>query len=374
MVEKFSFVPGGTLHFGRGEFRNAGEMIQGKRVLLVSGKSFLASEQYKSVASLMKFNVIVPGEPEPDFIDETVSRVRGKVDLVLAVGGGSALDAGKAIAAMCCADGSVEEYLEDVGSRKPSGETLPVIAVPTTAGTGSEATKNAVICRRGADGYKKSLRHDNYIPRTVIIDPDLYFSCPSGVMASCGFDAFSQLLEAYISTKANSYTDTLAWKGLTLFLENFTSLVWGDGRNLERMEKIAFAAYLSGICLANAGLGTIHGIAGPLGGFFTIPHGTACGTLLPEVIRRTAEKQYVFKLEKLGRHILGMNLVQPGSDPADAVTVLLNRWLELLSIPRLSSFGITEDDAERIAAVSGNKNNPVLFSREEIASIIKARL
>lgn len=374
MVENYSFLGSGKLIFGSQRFRDLPSLAPLNKAALICGNSFLKTEQYQEIKSSIKYQYTITGEPGPDVIDNIVSEIKGSVDYIVAVGGGSSLDAGKAVAAMCCSEGSVEDFLEGVGTKQPNGKTLPMVAVPTTAGTGSEATKNAVICRRGPEGYKKSLRHDNYIPSLVIIDPELYLTCPSQTMASCGMDAFSQLLEAYISTGANSYTDTLAWKGLTLFLENFPALIRGEEGKEEAMGKIAFAAYLSGICLANAGLGTIHGIAGPLGGYFDIPHGTACGTLLPEIMKRTVERNYVPKLEKLGRFIQEKNLLEESFGPAETVIKLLENWLEELRIPALSQFGITEGDVEKITAASGNKNHPVPFSKEEIASVIRARL
>jgi len=382
MIENFTHIGSGKLIFGSGEFSKISELVKLEDSLLVCGNSFLKSNQYKNIKQYVKFQKTISGEPEPEVIDRITTEVKGKILYVIAIGGGSVLDAGKAIAAMCCSEGSVEDFLEGVGTKKPNGKTLPMIAVPTTAGTGSEATKNAVICRRGEEGYKKSLRHDNYIPRLIIIDPELYRNCPGEIMSSCGMDAFSQLLESYISDSASMYTDTLAWQGLTLFIKNFVELCTSDTKDREVMGNIAFAAYLSGITLANAGLGTVHGIAGPMGGFYDIPHGTACGTLLPEVIERTVEKLYrekdggksLKKLEKLGLYIQEQTGSCRPDNPAYAVSEMLNSWLDKLNIPRLSPFGIDKSAAKKIASASGNKNNPVQFSKEEILEIIYSRL
>lgn len=380
MVEDFSFIGGGKLLFGPGKIKELPSLADLKNSLLLCGNSFLKGSHSEELISAASYRFTISGEPDPDLIDHITSQVKGKIESVIAIGGGSVLDAGKAVAAMCCSDGSVEDYLEGVGTEKPNGKTLPMIAVPTTAGTGSEATKNAVICRRGAKGYKKSLRHDNYIPSLAIIDPELYLSCPAAVMGSCGMDAFCQLLESYLSTGASLYSDTLAWKGLTLFIDNFMNL-FSNGKDVDSMGKIAFAAYLSGITLANAGLGTVHGIAGPLGGFFEIPHGTACGTLLPEVMRRTAyglskeEKNGAFqKMKQLGRYIKGKGFISDDSDDVDALLHTLDQWLEDLKIPALSHFAIKRDDVQKITSASANKNNPVQFTPEEISSIITSRL
>ena len=381
MVENFSFIGSGKLLFGINKFQELSNLATFEKSALICGSSFLRTEQYQSIKNRIQFQFTISGEPDPETIDKITRGIKGKVEMVITVGGGSALDAGKAIAAMCCSEGSIEDYLEGVGTKKPNGKTLPMIAIPTTAGTGSESTKNAVICRRGRDGYKKSLRHDNYIPPIVIMDPLLYTKCPVQIMSSCGMDAFCQLLESYISSNANFYTDMLAWRGLEIFIESFVNLCTSDIKDPDTMGQIAYAAYLSGITLANAGLGTVHGIAGPMGGFFDIPHGTACGTLLPEVMKRTIDSLYnnkpnesLEKLEKLGLYILNHKSTPLSNKPAYAVTELLDDWLSKLKIPRLSAFGISEQNIEKIAINSGNKYNPVQFTTEEIQEILLKRI
>ena len=381
MIKDFEFTGSGRLLFGNGKISLLPSLADLNKAILICGNSFLKSPQYKIIKDCFFKQFTITGEPDPDTIDRIAGEVKGRIDSVIAVGGGSVLDAGKAIAAMCCSEGSVEEYLEGVGTKKPNGLTLPVIAVPTTAGTGSEATKNAVICRKGEEGYKKSLRHDNYIPGTIIIDPALYINCPNEIMSSCGMDAFSQLLESYISTGSNIYTDCLSWKGMTLFIDSFLELCRSNDKKLSQMGDIAFAAYLSGITLANAGLGTIHGIAGPMGGFYNIPHGTACGTLLPVVMKETINELYrtdnyllLEKIEKLGRYIMGKNDIVKHDRIGLVISDMLENWSRELRIPRLSSYEIKESDAGKIAAASGNKNNPVIFSKEKIKEMIIHRI
>lgn len=381
MVENFSHINSGKLIFGEGTFSQVPTLITLENTLLVCGNSFLKTSHYSSIAKSIKVQKTICGEPDPDTIDRITKEVKGNIETVLAVGGGSVLDAGKAIAAMCCSNGSVTDYLEGVGTKQPNGETLPLLAIPTTAGTGSEATKNAVICQRGSEGYKKSLRHDNYIPSTIIIDPELYIHCPTDIMSSCGMDAFCQLLESFLSTGSDMLTDTLSWKGLEIFISDFIDLCTSEKKNTEKMGNIAFAAYLSGITLANAGLGTVHGIAGPMGGFFEIPHGTACGTLLPVVMKRTIDRLYtgendliLKKAEKLGTYIINHSHIEKKEQSAYALTDLLENWLIQLKIPRLSQYGITAKDAEKIAINSGNKNNSVKFNTEQIKEMIISRV
>lgn len=284
-------VAGGTLYFNR--ILKFGPGVLGQvcdvlpkdlsRIALIGAPSFLNSPKgedfctHLSTRGLSVHSFPVHGEPSPETVDAITGTIKGAaLQGVVAVGGGSVLDAAKAAAAMVFEEGSVEDYLEGVGTKLPSGRTLPLVAVPTTSGTGSEATKNAVISRPGRTtavsanqkpGFKKSLRHDNYLPAAALLDPELTLSCPSAVTASCGMDAFSQLLESFLSTKANPVTDALAWDGLIRFLKAFPSLM-EDLENPSLRFEIALGAYYSGLTLANAGLGAVHGMAGALGGFF----------------------------------------------------------------------------------------------------------
>ena len=180
------------------------------------------------------------------------------------------MDAGKAISAMLTQEGSVKDYLEGVGHKHPSGNKVPFFAVPTTSGTGSEATKNAVLSEIGPNGYKKSLRHDHFVPDLAIVDPDLTLSCPPGLTAYSGMDAFTQLLEAYVSTKAHPFTDALCEKALEL-LSGSLLQAYQDGENIEAREAMSYAAWTSGIVLAQVGLGVVHGFASAVGGMFDNP-------------------------------------------------------------------------------------------------------
>ncbi len=223
-ISDFSFARIPEIQFGPGKLALLPRLIarHGKNVLLVTGSgSFARSPRYQALTDELAegggriFHCAVSGEPSPEFVDASVERHRAEsVACVVGIGGGSALDAGKAISAMLLQDDSVVPYLECVDSRKHDGRKVPYIAVPTSSGTGAEATKNAVLSNIGADGYKSSLRHDNFVPDVALLDPELTLTCPADVTAACGLDALTQLLEAYVSSKASPMTDALALSGL----------------------------------------------------------------------------------------------------------------------------------------------------------------
>ena len=317
----------------------------------------------------------VSGEPSPRAVDDIVHAwFENTPELIVAIGGGSVIDAAKAVAAMLVEPGvaknrSVKEFLEGVGSHVPSGASLPLYAVPTTAGTGSEATKNAVISEIG--GFKKSLRHDNYIPKLALIDPLLAADAPLGVTAAAGLDAVTQLLEALISTGANSFTDALAISGLVAAGRAFPALQQNPG-NLHARAKMGYAAYLSGVVLANAGLGMIHGAASPIGAAREIPHGLVCGLLLPGTMRRIlmrarAQEQRLLirKLEKAAEAL---------NSEADGLVDILESWLEDSGLPGFGEYGFTGDELVELAGETGMKESPVLFSQKEVAEIFLERL
>lgn len=367
----------------------------GKEVLLVTGaRSLHATPRWAELARQLHISgitfhtVAVAGEPSPQLIDAIVQQWHGKgIAAVVGIGGGSVLDAAKAVAALLPLGHSVMEYLEDVGSGLSyPGPSLPFIAVPTTAGTGSEATKNAVLSAQGANGFKKSFRHEMMVAKVAIIDPQLLESCPPHLMAAQGMDAFTQLLESYVSLRANPFTDALAWSGLEAVAGGFLAACRGGSDETARHGRagMAYGALLSGITLAQVGLGSVHGLAQPLGSLFAIPHGIACGTVVAAATAinigalraRDPAHPALAKYARVGRLLSGDAC--PDDDAAAArLVAVLEQWSEALALPRLASFGISEGDIPAIVAASRNnsmKSNPILLNDSEIAAIVRARI
>jgi len=367
----------------------------GRRALIVTGSQSLRHTPHweRLTGFLRELSVewrefTVADEPSPELIDRAVKRFSMEgIEVVAGIGGGSVVDAAKAIAGLLPGGDSVMEYLEDVGKGLPyEGPSLPFIAVPTTAGTGSEATKNAVLSVRGEQGYKKSFRHEQLVADVAIIDPKLLASCPPELIAAHGMDAFTQLMESYVSLRANPFTDGLALSGLEAFRGGFFP-AWegGAGREAEKgRAAMAYAALVSGITLAQVGLGSVHGLAQPLGSLFPIPHGIACGTtvaLATEVNvaalrERAPDSPALAKYAELGR-LFAESPELTDTSACDALVKSLHTWTRRLGIPRLGEFGVSHDDVARIVAGSrGNsmKTNPVHLTDEEIGRIVLERL
>ncbi len=320
-------------------------------------------------------------EASPDIVDAIVESAGRTPSAVVAIGGGSALDTGKALAAAFVEPGSIVDYLEGVGSKTPSGRSLPFVAVPTTAGTGSEATKNAVLSRVGPEGFKKSLRHDNYIPDLAIVDPLLQLGCPARLTAASGLDAITQLLEALVSTGASPLTDALALDGLAAAGRGFLRAVERGQADVDARGDMAYAAYLSGVCLANAGLGTVHGLAGAAGAATAVPHGLFCGVMLPIVVQRTANalSRRRDSLAALGKYAAAGTALtgRNGGSLEDRIGALVARIGEFVRVGdlgSLSAWGFDQETIARVAGESGNKNNPYQFTLEERVELLEDAL
>jgi alcohol dehydrogenase len=286
------------------------------------------------------------------------------------------------------------DHLEGIGPALPyRGPAVPFVAVPTTAGTGSEATKNAVLSVRGAGGFKRSFRDEALIARVAIVDPDLLASCPPELIAADGMDALTQLVESYVSTRANPVADLLALRGLAAARDGL--LAWhelaaaGHGAapsSLPARSAMATAALCSGICLAQAGLGAVHGLASPLGALFPIPHGVACGATLAAATRvniaalgeREPGSVALDRYAVLGRLLSGRDDADfPDGEARASLVRLLDDWRARLAVPRLSAYGIAVSDIPAIVADSRGssmKTNPIVLTDAEIAAILQESL
>jgi alcohol dehydrogenase len=407
MVNAFAFARLPPVHFGAGKLAELPKVAAafGTQALLITGASSLkAGGRLERVheglrkAGIRFETLVIDAEPSTDFIDRTCARLKGRgagaqgdsgIQVVIGIGGGSVIDGAKAISAMLPHANSVLDHLEDVGRDVPhSGIKIPYVAVPTTSGTGGEMTKNAVISMVGPLGYKKSLRHDNLIPDAVIVDPELMATCPPHITAACGMDAFTQLLEPYLSPIASPLTDALAFSGLERIRDHLIPACTHGGGDIRVRAGMAYASMLSGVVLANAGLGIVHGLASPIGGFFPIPHGVVCGTLVA-----SATESNIAALRKRGGKPAGSGgnpsglakyakvgiLFGGAADKSEAwncdfLVEKLREWTATLAIARLGAYGITSADFDRIADKTSNRHNPVKLEREELGELLSRRL
>ena len=382
MKQSFTFAPTPVLHFGEGKIFYLTEAIKsyGTKFLLVTGaSSFVSSssfERLKGQFGSQKLNfkhTYVNGEPTPGLVDDAILELGTfKPDVVVAIGGGSALDAGKAISAMIPLNDTVKNYLEGIGSKMHPGVKIPFIAIPTTAGTGSEAARNAVLSETGPNGYKRSLRHNRFVPDLAIVDPTLTLSCSPSTTASSGMDAFTQLLESYLSPNGSSITDALALEGLAKVSSSLLP-AFRDGSDGSARTGMALAAYLSGLTLTNAGLGLIHGFASSIGGFFAVPHGVICSALMYAVntvtVRKLRSENSSVALKKYataGRIFSGNTSIRSDHYETDALLDTIQTWTAEMKIPSLAEVGIKGEDFDRIIEITENKNNPTPLRREEM--------
>ncbi|MDQ6989015.1 MAG: iron-containing alcohol dehydrogenase [Mariprofundaceae bacterium] len=392
-IQAFTMAATPHIHFGVGKRAALPALLAsfGKKVLLITGgKSFDDSPLCQALWEILNAQLDiqherVTGEPSAMMVDDWVQKHRDFCpDVVLAIGGGSAVDAAKAVAGLLPSGDSVMDYLEGVGKGKTfAGETTPLIAMPTTAGTGGETSKNAVLSLIGDAGYKKSFRHERLVAQHIILDPELTLSCSKATTAACGMDAFTQLLESYVSSKANPMTDALAWSGLQKVSASLLT-AYDDGKNIQARADMLYASSLSGLTLANAGLGSVHGLASPLGAFYPIAHGVVCGTLLLEATRinitamtqREPEHIALAKYADVGRLLVADDTLRQ----AEALAALLQSleyWQSHLNMPKLADYGIKRADFEKIIAnISGGSmaTNPISLQESEIIELLQRRL
>ncbi|HEX5171186.1 MAG TPA: iron-containing alcohol dehydrogenase [Cyclobacteriaceae bacterium] len=389
MTAPFSFASTPRVYFGAGKISTLPAAVKtyGRNALLITGAHSFNSHYGPGLIHQLTRDDIniqrytIETEPTPLMIDRAIIEFSSyDVNVVIAIGGGSVLDAGKAIAAMLPLKESVKDYLEGIGTKIHPGIKVPFIAVPTTSGTGSEATKNAVLSETGERGYKKSLRHDNFVANVAIIDPFLTVSCSPNTTAASGMDTLTQLLESYLSTAANPITDALAYKGLYLVSRSLLA-AYHDGSSLGARSDMALAAYLSGVTLANAGLGLVHGFASSIGGYFEIPHGVICSTIMGAANRVTVRKLRhekkselaLLKYATIGK--LFTNEVNKSDDYfTDILLNTIDSWTTLMKIPRLSQLGVAVPDFQKIIDATDNKTNPVHLSKGEMTEVLEMAL
>jgi alcohol dehydrogenase class IV len=389
MVKPFHFAKLPLIFFGCGKRSELPGLIRqsGTRIILVTrGSSFTETDHGMTLLdSLTQKNInsrhiAIESEPSPRIIDDAVRKSEDfKPDVIVAIGGGSVMDTGKAISAMIKVEGFVIEYLEGVGNKVHPGTKIPFIAVPTTSGTGSEATNNAVISHIGKDGFKKSLRHDNFVPDIALNAPEFTLSCPKEVTAASGMDCFTQLTEAFLSVKSNEYTDALALEGLKAIKSSLKE-VNKNGEDIAARAGMSFAALTSGICLTNAGLGIVHGFASSIGGMFNIPHGVVCGTLMAgsnELNMKKLRKGYG-NPEGLKKYALLGELFLDEKGKSDDYYIdgfidYLRLLTDELNLPGLKRYGIRENDLEKICAITECKNNPVKLEASDLMEILLER-
>ncbi len=383
---RFEFATATRIIFGAGTVKHAGTLAAGfgQRALLVTGASRPSAELL--LADLADHQVsglpfAVSGEPDTEVvrIGSELAR-REACDLVVAFGGGSAIDAGKAIAALLANGGEPLDYLEVVGrGRSLDRPAVPFIAIPTTAGTGAEVTRNAVLAAP-AQRVKVSMRSPYLLPRVALIDPELTYTLPPAVTASTGLDALTQLIEPFVSARANPLTGALCREGMgrvaRSLLRAFTT-----GNDTAAREDMSLASLFGGLALANAGLGAAHGVAGVVGGMYPAPHGAICARLLPYVMQTNV--QALQRAQPDGpalRRYDEVAQVLLGDSTATAAAGV--RWVQdlcgRLSVPPLAAYGLTRRElplvVEKSLVASSTQANPVKLSSGEMTAILEQAL
>lgn len=392
-MSSFEFVSAGRIVFGTGRAVEAGDLARGfgNRCLLVRGKSAGANHVADSLRAagvdVCEING-PPGEPDEADVDAAVPIARAaRPDVVVAVGGGSVLDFSKAVAALVpqTENAIVRDYLEGVGRGLTiTADPIPLIACPTTAGTGAEVTKNAVISSK-VGKFKKSLRDARMVPKVALVDPDLQAGAPRDVRVWSGLDALTQNIEAFLSRRATPMTEALAFRGIGSARTGILFFAHGNEKRAEEraQEPMALAALLSGLALANGGLGAAHGIAQSLG-VYGVPHGLACAVALPWVLAWNVHDHHLW-----GRYLQIARTFSPafgddGGFSAVAQEVVSWVWKQLtdLNVPRLADLRVRYPDlplldeaglAELAEGARGNSltGNPVPMSDADVAELLR---
>ena len=394
-VGRFELATATRILFGPGTLREVGALAKrmGSRVLVVTGRTLSRAEPLLSLLDAHKISCVtfpVAEEPSVEGVCAGVQRGRAQqCELVIGFGGGSALDAGKAIAAMLTNSGELLEYLEVIGTAKPLEQpSAPFIAIPTTAGTGTEVTRNAVLSSP-AHRLKVSLRSPFLLPRLAVIDPELTYGLPPAVTAHTGLDALTQLIEPYVCTRANPVTDAICGEGLRRVARSLRRAYEHSQSSAARepasanpqfaiaRQDMALASLLGGLALANAGLGAVHGFANPIGGMFPVPHGAVCAALLPHVMEiniralraRAPGSDSLLRYDQLAGILTG----NPNAT-ADEGVIWVRDLCADLQIAPLRAFAVTEQDfpalVEKAERANSMKSNPIVLSPDELREIL----
>jgi alcohol dehydrogenase class IV len=387
---RYEFATAGRIVVGPGSATELAGLLAniGRCALLVIGREAIArgGPTADLVRRLVECGLAgatfaISGEPEITTVEEAARLAReAGCDMAIGVGGGSVLDTAKAAAALAANRGGALDYMEVVGAGKPlERPALPVVAVPTTAGTGSEVTRNAVVAAPQSRA-KASIRHPSLLPRLALVDSTLTHDLPPAVTAGSGLDALTQLIEPYVSRRAQPISDGLCLEGITRAAWALRRAYHQPGDAAAR-EAMATASLLSGLALANAGLGAVHGIAAPLGGAYPAPHGPACAALLPHVTlaniralrRRDPDGPALPRYARAAQALLG----RAGTAPDDLAAALLELVGEL-GIPPLRTYGLTEQGLPELAAqaaqASSTRANPIDLTEAELVEAIAAAL
>lgn len=383
---RFEFATAGRIIFGAGTLREIGPAAKalGRSAFVVTGRDPTRARPLLDLLAAEAINATpcaLAGEPTVNAVTAATTQARESgCDSIVGFGGGSAIDAAKAIAALLANPGDPLEFLEVVGRGRPLPRpAAPCIAIPTTAGTGSEVTRNAVLAVPAA-AQKVSLRHASMLPRIALVDPELTLGLPPALTASTGLDALTQLIEPYVSNRANPFTDGLCAEGLRRAARSLRR-AFHDGSDVAAREDMAVASLFGGLALANAGLGAVHGFAAPIGGGFPAPHGAVCAALLPHVMRaniaavraRAPHADTLSRYADVARWLTG----RAAARPEDGVAWTEDLVAEL-GIPPLAAYGVTAADFDTLAAkasqASSMKANPVPLNGDELRAILAAAL
>jgi alcohol dehydrogenase class IV len=383
---RFDFATATRILFGPGTVREVAPLarVMGSRALVVTGQSaerasFLLSSL--SAAGLSHSRFAIAGEPTIALVQDSVRQLRAEgADMVIAIGGGSVVDAGKAIAALATNPGETLDYLEVIGKARALDQSpLPFIAVPTTAGTGAEVTRNAVLAS-AEHRVKASLRSPLLLPKLAVVDPELTLGLPAALTATTGLDALTQLIEPFVSCRANPLTDGYCREGLARAAHGLRRACEHPS-DLAAREDMALASLLSGLALANSGLGSVHGFAASIGGMFPAPHGAVCAALLPHAmeVNVRALRQRQPQSEALARYAEAARLVtaQANASADDGIAWVRSLCADL-HIPPLRTYGITPADAavlcDKAIQSSSMKGNPLPLTSEELRVVLERAL